>query len=129
MSSKMTGESVKAIGESIMRWQDANENFDHAVCKLFGLSSAERRCLSCVCLGPQPASAIATETALTPAAVTSLIDRLESRGLIRRGDDPGDRRKVLVTATGKTHQLIARAYLPFARAGANLLSKYSAKEL
>jgi DNA-binding MarR family transcriptional regulator len=69
------------------------------------------------------------ETALTPAAVTALIDRLEARGLVRRRPDTRDRRKVLVEATDKTHDLILETYAPTARAGLELLASYSLDEL
>ena len=69
------------------------------------------------------------ETALTPAAVTALIDRLEARGLVRQRPDTRDRRKVLVEATDKTHDLILETYAPTARAGLELLASYSLDEL
>jgi hypothetical protein len=62
--------------------QDATETFDETVGRLNDLNSADRRCLSFVSQGLQTASAIAKETALTPAAVTALIDRLETRGWV-----------------------------------------------
>jgi DNA-binding MarR family transcriptional regulator len=77
----------------------------------------------------ESASAIAKETALTPAAVTALIDRLEARGLVLRRPDASDRRKVLVEATDKTRELILETYAPTARAGEALLEGYSLEEL
>jgi DNA-binding MarR family transcriptional regulator len=129
MSSRQRDELIGAIGVAIMRWQDATETFDEAVGRLHDLNSADRRCLSFVSLGPQNASAIAKETALTPAAVTALIDRLETRGLVQRRPDASDRRKVLVEATDKTRELIRGTYLPTAQAGAKLLASYSTEEL
>jgi DNA-binding MarR family transcriptional regulator len=109
--------------------QDATEAFDDAVGQLHDLNSADRRCLSFISQGSQTASAIAKETALTPAAVTALIDRLAARGLVRRRPDASDRRKVLVEATEKTRNLILKTYAPTARAGAALLAGYSLEEL
>jgi len=129
MSRGKRDELVNAIGQTIMRWQDATEAFDDAVGQLHDLNSADRRCLSFVSQGPQTASAIAKETALTPAAVTTLIDRLGARGLVRRRPDASDRRKVLVEATEKTRDLILKTYAPTARAGAALLAGYSLEEL
>ena len=129
MSSGEWNELVDAIGTAIMRWQDATEAFDEAVGRLNDLNSADRRCLSFVSLGPQTASAIAKATTLTPAAVTALIDRLETRKLVRRRPDASDRRKVLVEATNKTQELIRDTYMPTAHAGAKLLASYSVEEL
>jgi DNA-binding MarR family transcriptional regulator len=125
MSRDRRDELVNAIGQTIMRWQDAIEAFDDAVGKLHDLNSADRRCLSFVSQGPQTATAIAKETALTRAAVTALIDRLETRGLVHRRPDKSDRRKVLVEATDKTQDLILKTYAPTARAGVELLASYS----
>src|SRR6478736_6707942 len=82
---------VEAIGNVVVRWQDATQKYDEAVGEIYGLGPAERLCLSFLWPGPQTASAIARETRLTPAAVTSLIDRLESRGYVRRTPDSNDR--------------------------------------
>jgi DNA-binding MarR family transcriptional regulator len=129
MSSGEKDKLIETIGVTIMRWQDATEAFDETVGELHNLTSADRRCLSFVSLGPQTASAIAKETALTPAAVTALIDRLEVRKLVRRRSDASDRRKVLVEATDKTRELIRGTYMPIAQAGVKMLAGYSIAEL
>jgi DNA-binding MarR family transcriptional regulator len=129
MSRTERDELVGAIGVAVMRWQDATETFDQAVGQIYDLTSADRRCLSFVSLGPQTASAIAKETALTPAAVTALIDRLEARNFVQRRRDTDDRRKVFVEATDKTRELIRATYMPIAQAGAKMLASYSLAEL
>ena len=50
-----------------------------------------------------PATGIARETGLSSGAMTNRIDKLESRGLVIRKGDKGDRRAVIVslTAAGK----------------------------
>lgn len=50
---------------------------------------------------PEPLSAgrIAERVSLSQGTVTLILDKLESRGLVRRARDEGDRRKVLVTLT------------------------------
>src|SRR5690349_10170333 len=96
---------VDELGGMIVRYQDATQRFDEAVGEVYGLGPAERLCLSLLWAGPQTASVIAKQVRLTPAAVTSLIDRLEVRGYVRRKADPSDRRKVLVEAAEKTMEL------------------------
>ena len=122
-------ELVNAIGFAISRWQDAVETFDGTVAEIYVLSAAERRCLGAISHGPQPANLIARETNLTPAAVTSLIDRLEKRGFVSRQPDPDDRRKVMVAAGKKTEELVRRCYHPIFEAGAALLEKYTVAEM
>lgn len=120
---------IDRIGEDIMRWQDATQDYDEAVGLGHQLGPAERRCLSVTWAAPQPAGAIATATGLTPAAVTALIDRLEARGLVRRQPDPSDRRRVLVAQTEASQALVAGTYLKLAAAGHRLLESYSDAEL
>lgn len=128
-SSDAKAELVRQLGTLVMRWQDATQRFDEEVGAMFQLGPAERLCLSFLTGGPQTASAIARATRLTPAAVTSLIDRLETRNFVRRLPDPHDRRKVLVEAADATFALIERAYAPLAAAGAEALGKRSIDEL
>lgn len=120
---------IEALGEVVVRWQDATQRHDEAVGEIFGLNPAERLCLSFLWDGPKAASAIARHTRLTPAAVTALIDRLEKRGFVRRLADPNDRRKVLVEAGEEARSVTEEAYLPLGEAGAALLAKYSEAEL
>ena len=53
--------------------------------------------------GPQPVSAIGRRVELTSGAITTAVDRLESRGLVTREAHPSDRRTRIVrlTAAGK----------------------------
>jgi DNA-binding MarR family transcriptional regulator len=120
---------IDEIGGMIVRYQDATQRFDEAVGEVYDLGPAERLCLSLLWAGPQTASAIARQVRLTPAAVTSLIDRLEARGYVRRKSDPSDRRKVLVEAAEKTMELTREVYGPISEAGNASLAKYSEAEL
>ena len=120
---------MQAIGLAVMRWQDATETFDVTFGELNDLNSADRRALSLLSQGPQTASAIAKGVALTPAAVTALIDRLEQRKLLHRRPDRDDRRKVVVDLTDTARALVAGGYGPIVRAGAEMLGRYSIQEL
>src|SRR5437667_4624738 len=53
--------------------------------------------------GPQPVNAIGRRVELTSGAITTAVDRLESRGLVTREAHPSDRRARIVrlTAAGK----------------------------
>ena len=105
------------IGSTIMRWQDETQHYDEAVGERLGLNAAERRCLGFLHGGPQPAGAIATAIGLTPAAVTSLVDRLEARGLLTRKRSEEDRRKVIIEATAETGRISEDYYGSIARDG------------
>jgi DNA-binding MarR family transcriptional regulator len=51
------------------------------------------------------AGRLAKRARISPGATTSLLDRLESRGLVRRTRDTKDRRRVLVEVTPELRRL------------------------
>ena len=120
---------IAEIGGLIAAWQDATQLHDEAVGEIFHLGPKERLCLSFLRTGPQTASAIAKATRLTPAAVTSLVDRLEARNFVIRRADPADRRKVWVEIGPATYELMQQAYQPLAEAGERVFGKRTAEEL
>lgn len=60
--------------------------------------------------GPQPVNAIGRKVLLTSGSITSAIDRLESRKLVRRTVDPGDSRSRIVDLTAAGRTLITKAF-------------------
>lgn len=56
-----------------------------------------------------PATGLARETGLSSGAMTNRIDRLETRGLVRRRPDRNDRRGVNVSLTTSGRKLIDKA--------------------
>src|SRR3954453_19423300 len=129
-SSRRNREQIAtAIAHAVMRWQDATQDFDEAVGERLNLNLAERRCLSFLYAGPQPAGAIAGATSLTPAAVTPLIDRLEARGYVARKRSSEDRRKVMVEMTNKAREATGRYYGPLAEGGARFLRTFPREAL
>lgn len=76
---------------------DATVIFHAAVASLLDLHPTDYKALGLVeRLGPLSAGDLAKRSGLATASVTSLLDRLESRGFVRRIRDPEDRRRVLV---------------------------------
>jgi DNA-binding MarR family transcriptional regulator len=62
-----------------------------------GLAATDTKTLdTLIRLGPVTAGELAQHTGLATASVTSLIDRLEEKGLVRRARDADDRRRVIV---------------------------------
>jgi len=120
---------IAAIGAAIMRWQDATALYDEKVGARLGLSMSERHSLSCLAHGPRPARDIAEATHLTRAAITTLVDRLEERGLVLRTPDTADRRQVLVSMTAKAQGMIGEYYGPIAAEGETFLATFSHAEL
>ena len=60
--------------------------------------------------GPQPVSAIAETVMLTSGSMSTAVDRLEGRGLVRRAQDSRDARVRLVDLTPDGRALIEPAY-------------------
>ena len=58
---------------------------------------------------PPTAGRLAQRVSLTQGTVTSILDRLEARGLIRRTRSDDDRRRVLVALTARGRGLLGRA--------------------
>jgi DNA-binding MarR family transcriptional regulator len=63
--------------------------------------------------GPQTPSVIAARAGLSPAAATSLLDRLERGGLVTRRRHPQDRRSLLVGLTPRGHSTISAMFSLF----------------
>lgn len=60
--------------------------------------------------GPQPVNVIGNKVLLTSGSITTAIDRLESRKLVRRTPHPDDRRARLIELTEKGAKLINCAF-------------------
>ena len=53
------------------------------------------------------ASELAAMIGIPSSTVTGILDRLEKRGLLKRRQDPNDRRSILITVTQKTKDFVA----------------------
>src|SRR6184192_261131 len=76
--------------------------------------------------GPQPVNEIGRRVELTSGAITTAVDRLESRGLVTREADPSDRRARIVRLTAAGEEQAARIFADHKAAmdrAANGLSK------
>src|SRR5579872_2680832 len=60
--------------------------------------------------GPQPVNVIGKKVLLTSGSITAAVDRLESRKLVLRTQDPEDLRARIVDLTGDGRRLIAEAF-------------------
>ena len=60
--------------------------------------------------GPLPVNTIGKKLLLTSGSITTAVDRLEARGLVRRAEDPNDRRVRLVELTDDGRELIKPAF-------------------
>jgi DNA-binding MarR family transcriptional regulator len=117
------------VGAATQAFQRSTDAFDDAVAGRLGLNRTDLRCLDWLSDGPLSAGRLATATGLSSAATTTLLDRLERRGLVRRVRDPSDRRKVLIVMTDLGRRQTGALYGPLAREGARLLERFSDEQL
>jgi DNA-binding MarR family transcriptional regulator len=124
------GALVEAIGAAARAQQRALDLFDQAVVDHVGLNRTDGRCIDIIAeVGPISAGDLARAAHLTTGAVTTVLDRLERAGWVRRTSDPADRRRVLVAITDKTLGLMKRIFLPVKADGERELEQFSDEQL
>ncbi len=74
-----------------------------------GLSVPQFIVLTVLARHPLTLKGLADHMMLTPSSLVPIIDRLESEGLVVRGQDPDDRRRRPLTLTEDARRLLARA--------------------
>jgi DNA-binding MarR family transcriptional regulator len=80
--------------------QNLGDAYDEIVCKALGINRTDHRCIDIIeQRQPITSGALADAARVSPAAITSVVDRLEKKGWVERIDDPNDRRKILLQAT------------------------------
>lgn len=126
-SRRILVESILAAGRENSA---ANVLLHAAIAERAGLTATDTKTIDTLMrLGPVTAGEVAKYTGLATASVTSLIDRLEKKGFVRRVRDPYDRRRVMVEPV---HERLAGGESVFGsiRKGfANLLERYSDEQL
>jgi DNA-binding MarR family transcriptional regulator len=108
----------------------ANEAFDEVAREKLGINRTDLRCLNIIeNNGPMNASRLAELSGLTTAAVTSVLDRLESAGYARRVRGHEDRRQVMVEITPLLAERASPIWGPLGEEARSMLSRMSAEEL
>lgn len=101
-----------------------------AVAAKVGLNTTDIECLDIIQTGQLvSAGEIAKKTGLTTGAVTTLIDRLEKAGYVKRQADPNDRRRVLIAIRPERLQPLADVYAPLQAAMEALYRDYPEADL
>jgi DNA-binding MarR family transcriptional regulator len=109
-----------------------SNDFDHlsqAVADHVGLSATDLSALDLISRhNGVTARQIGDHLHMTSGAITGVIDRLERAGLARRAPDRVDRRRIMVVATPKEHQIHA-LYDPLVEALGSAAAGYSEADL
>ena len=104
--------------------------FSQAVADRLGLAVTDAEALEqLAALGRATAGQIAELTGLTTGAATRMIDRLEQSGFVRRGDDPADRRRVIVEPILERVRDVETQYAALRAATRSAIERYSDGEL
>src|SRR5262245_36883120 len=79
-----------------------------------GVSQGEAHVLAQLAAGPASVAELHAASARRRSTLTSILDRLEARGLVRRELHPADRRSFLVTPSGSGRALARRVHAALA---------------
>lgn len=92
----------------------ASDSYRRTMAAAAGVSTTEAAVLGHLLHdGPQSPSVVAARAGLSPAAATSLLDRLEQADLVARRDHPRDRRRLLVELTPRGRAAITTMFSMF----------------
>lgn len=121
---------IETVARAARDNSKATVYFHTAVADATGMCPSDHKAVDLILRqGGLTAGELSTLTGLASASVTSLIDRLESRGFVRRVRDGSDRRRIKVEAVPERLDELATLFQPLKRGLRNLLRKYDDKQL
>ncbi|MDI6098908.1 MarR family transcriptional regulator [Actinoplanes sp. NEAU-A12] len=120
-----------SVATELRLLQQSFDAFDEAVATTLKLNRTDLRALDLLLTGEGRLSAgeLSQALKLSPAATTTVIDRLERAGFADRIADPHNRRRVLVAATEAARAAERDIYAPVGVAGAEALAEYDLDQL
>jgi DNA-binding MarR family transcriptional regulator len=93
-----------------------------------GVGQAEGHVLSVLAEGPATIAHLAEAIGVKRSTLTNIVDRLESRGLVRREINPGDRRSFIVHPTRGGIRAARKVAAAFAEVDVKLAHATTAQE-
>jgi DNA-binding MarR family transcriptional regulator len=121
---------LEEFTSEVRRYQNAQDEFDDAAAERLGINRTDLRCLDLIDLaGRMTAGQLASESGLSTGAVTTLVDRLERAGYVRRVRDDVDRRRVLVELTDAARTRAGEIWAPIGQESAERMAAYSDAEV
>ena len=109
---------------------DTTVFFHETVARKMGLNPTDYKTMSVLeRMGPLSAGDISRYTGLATASVTDLIDRLESKGYVRRERDTVDRRRVVIQPIEAKIREARRYFVSASQSLATLYKTYSDADL
>lgn len=123
-------ELVEALAQVGRAHSTATVMFHSAIAECFGLSATDWKCAEIIHrVGPMTAGRLAELSGLTTGAITGVVDRLEQKQMVRRGNDPNDRRRVIIHPLQDREEEAMALFASLRRALEELYSRFSDEEL
>ncbi|MGW4328728.1 MarR family winged helix-turn-helix transcriptional regulator [Nocardia sp. NPDC004573] len=123
-------ELIAEIAQELRLLQQSFDAFDEAAAVRLGLNRTDLRCLDIVLArGPLAAGELSAALRLSPAATTTVVDRLVRAGFVTRAQDPGNRRRILIEGTMRARKVAREIFEPVGVAGAEALLRFDTGEL
>ncbi len=122
-------ELIQALTRAMYHNSTVTVFFHTAVAEQIGLGATEEKTLLILSNGPLTAGEIAQQTGLTTPSVTSLIDRLERKGFVRRVRDHQDRRRVFVEVDQSRLSELTQVFTSLQGTFSDLVEPYNDEQL
>ena len=120
----------RQVAASLRALSTEIDRLDQVAADRYGLNRTDMRALDIVGqAGPLAPTALARLLGFTTGGVTSVLDRLERAGSVRRLPDPSDRRRQVVHATEATAARDQEVFGDLIHRTSNLLAAYTDDQL
>jgi DNA-binding MarR family transcriptional regulator len=130
MSKRSKSELIERIFALVRSYQVATDLFDDEVAEYLGVNRTDHRVLDLIDQhAPVTPGRLAELNRLSPAAMTTVLDRLEAKGYVRRIPDPDDRRRTLIEPTPLVHRRAEEIYGPMSEAAGRVANRYTTEQL
>jgi DNA-binding MarR family transcriptional regulator len=129
----LTGRRAE-LAALIRQYQRDADDFDQAVAERAGINRTDLRCLDLLLelamagRGMTPGRLVEA-SGLTPSTITSVLDRLERAGYVRRVRDQENRRQVILQLTAEFAALTQEIFGPVAEEAVGQLEQLSDNEV
>ncbi len=123
-------ELYPSLNDASKRLSTQTIMFHQTVAAYLGLNITDHKCLDLILSsGRATAGQLAELTGLTTGAITSVLNRLEKAGYVRRIKDPGDLRIVWAEPVYANLYQLKEVFGPLAEAMNQLYARYTPQEL
>ena len=121
---------MEQFAHVVRAYTSALQGVTLAAAARMGINTTDHRCLELIERnGGLTAGQLAELSGLSTGAVTTVLDRLERVGYVRRTRDSSDRRRVLVEVTPAGHQLGGEIFGPLIADSRAMLAGFSDEQL